>query len=79
MKRTKITAVRNEKYVTQNVSLFKPVKVDWFADKGGDKCKNEGLSDLNSDNDTQVAQNKDDLQNIINPTSRYPVRECRQL
>ena len=79
MKGTTITAVRNEKYVTQNVSLFKPVKVDWFADKGGEECKNKDLSDLNSDNDTQVAQNKDDLQNIVNPTSRYPVTEHRQL
>ena len=43
-----ITAVRNEKYVARNASLFKPVQVDSLADEEGEECEDEDLSDLNS-------------------------------
>ena len=79
IKGTMITAVRNEKYITRNASLFKTLKVDSFVDKGGDECEDEDISDVSSENDTPAVQNKDTSQNNLNPTRRYPVRECRPL
>ena len=74
-----ITVVRNEKYVTRNASLFKPLKVDSFVDKGEDEYEDEDISDVSSEDDTPVVQNEDTSQNNLNPTRRYPVRERRQL
>ena len=81
IKGTMITAVRNEKYVTRNASLFKTLKVDSFVDKGGDEYEDEDedISDVSSEDDTPAVQNEDTSQNNLNPTRRYPVRERRPL
>ena len=60
IKRTMITACRNEKYVTRNASLFNALKVDTFVDKGGEECEDEDedISDLNSEDDTYSSRPK---------------------
>ena len=81
IKGTMITAVRNEKYVTRNASLYKTLIVDSFVDKGGDEYEDEDedISDVSSEDDTPAVQNEDTSQNNLNPTRRYPVRERRPL
>lgn len=77
IKGTMITATRNEKYVTRNSSLFKPLKVNAFPDEQDD----EDLSDSNDDIEFQnenFPQNSGNVGNV-NPTRRYPVRERRPL
>jgi len=74
IKGTMIIATRNEKYVTRNSSLFKPLKVD----------EQEDDEDLSDSNDDIEFQNETFLQNSgnggnVNPTRRYPVRERRPL
>jgi len=81
MKGTMITATRNEKYVTRNASLFKPVKVDTNLNKQGGDCEDRQDEDLSDDNDTQTAQSENSSQSNgnSNSTRRYPVRERRPL
>ena len=78
IKGTMITVMRNEKYITRNASLFKPVKVDSVEQsKNKDDGENDDLSSENNGN--QITQNPDSPQNNANQTRRYPMRERRPL
>lgn len=78
IKGTMITARRNEKYITRNASLFKPVKVDSVEQAKIDENGDE--DDLSSEsNGNQIDHNPNFPQNNANQTRRYPMRERRPL
>ena len=67
--------MRNEKYITHNVSLFKPVKVD--PTEQSKNNEDGGDDDLSSEN--KITQNPNSPQSNANQTTRYPMRERRPL
>ena len=78
IKGTMITAMRNEKYITRNASLFKPVQVDSVEQgKNNEDGEDDDLS--NENNDNQTTPNSNSPQNNANQARRYPVRERRPL
>ena len=78
-KGTMITALRNEKYVTRNASLFK--KVNFRLSEGEEEESDEDEDDCSTDtnpNDRNNHRPPND-QNNENTTRRYPLRNRKHL